>query len=90
MCIKLAAFSKLSRNTASWDFPGDPVVKIPSFHCRDVGFIPGLGTKIPHAMWHGHTKGNQQCLYNYIEVKLVIVKKKKEIQPVDVVKQKLI
>ena len=28
-------------------------------------------------MWHGHKKGNQQCLYNYIEVKLVIVKKKK-------------
>ena len=67
------------------------MVKIPSFHCRDVGFIPGLGTKTPHAVWHGRKKGNQQSLYNYIEVKLVIVKKKKgkkEIQPVDVVKQK--
>ena len=50
------------------------MVKIPSFHCRDVDFIPGLGTKVPHAMWHGHKKGNQQCRYNYIEVKLVIVK----------------
>ena len=30
----------------SRDFPGDPVVKIPSSQCRGTGSIPGWGTKI--------------------------------------------
>ena len=35
----------------TWDFPGSPVVKIPCFHCRGLGFDPWSGTKIPHAAW---------------------------------------
>jgi len=31
------------------DFPGDPVVKNPCFHCRSTGSISGKGTKILHA-----------------------------------------
>ena len=39
------------------DFPGSPVAKIPRFYCRvGAGSIPGRGTKIPHAVWHGQTK----------------------------------
>ena len=34
----------------SGDFPGGPVVKNPPVNARDTGLIPGLGTKIPHAM----------------------------------------
>ena len=32
-----------------WDFPGGPVVKNSPSNARDVGSIPGQGTKIPHA-----------------------------------------
>ena len=28
-----------------WDFPGGPVVKNLSFHCRGCGFNPSLGTR---------------------------------------------
>ena len=38
------------------DFPGGPVVKTPCFQCRGTGSIPGLGTKIPHAMLRGQKK----------------------------------
>ena len=36
------------------DFPGGPLVKTLSFHCRRHGFNPwaGVGTKIPHAAQH--------------------------------------
>ena len=30
-------------------------VKTWRFHCRGPGSIPSLGTKIPHASWHGRT-----------------------------------
>ena len=40
-------FSKICFKKESWDFPGSPVIKIPHFHCRGVGSIPGLGPKIP-------------------------------------------
>ena len=33
-----------------WDSPGVPVVKNPPCNARDVGSIPGQGTKIPYAM----------------------------------------
>ena len=29
-------------------FPGSPVVRSPDFHCREHGFNPCWGTKIPH------------------------------------------
>ena len=35
------------------DFPSGPVVKTPCRQCREMGLIPGYGTKIPHALWHG-------------------------------------
>ena len=31
------------------DFPGGPVVKNLPYQARDVGSVPGRGTKIPHA-----------------------------------------
>ena len=31
------------------DFPGDPVVKNPPQNAGDVGLIPGLEMKVPHA-----------------------------------------
>ena len=34
----------------SWDLPGGPVVKNPPAGAGDTGLIPGLGTKIQHAM----------------------------------------
>ena len=39
-----------------WDFPGGPVVKTPSFHCRGLGFDPWSRTKIPHAAQRGTAK----------------------------------
>ena len=32
------------------DFPGGPVVKNLSCNAEDAGWIPGQGTKIPHAV----------------------------------------
>lgn len=37
----------------SWDFPGGAIVKTLHFYLRGMGSIPGKGTKIPHAAWHG-------------------------------------
>ena len=36
--------------TIYWNFPGGPVVKNLPSNVRDVGSIPGQGTKIPHAV----------------------------------------
>ena len=45
------------------DFPDSPVVKILRFQCRGrVGLIPGLGTKIPHAEWHGQKKKKKKSI----------------------------
>ena len=33
-----------------WAFPGGPVVKNPPAIARNLGLIPGQGTKIPHAL----------------------------------------
>ena len=30
-----------------WEFPVDPVVRIPGFHCHGLGSIPGRETEIP-------------------------------------------
>ena len=37
-------------------FPGGPVVKTPSSHCRGMGPILALRAKIPHAMWCSQTQ----------------------------------
>ena len=36
------------------DFPGGPVVANPPSSAGDRGLIPGLGTKLPHAMRQVH------------------------------------
>ena len=43
-------FGPSSPVISSWDFPGGPVVKAPPSRAGGVGSIPGLGTKIPHAL----------------------------------------
>ena len=40
----------LDQEIQIWDFPGGPVVNNPPCNARDVGLIPGQGTKIPHTM----------------------------------------
>ena len=40
----------------SREFPGSPVVRTWSFHCQGLGSVPGQGTKILQAMWHGKNK----------------------------------
>ena len=40
-----------NQNMRNRDFPGGPVVRTWRFHCRDLGSIPGRGTKIPQAAW---------------------------------------
>ena len=40
----------------SWEFLGDPVVKIPNFLCLDSGSIPGQETMIPQATFCGQCK----------------------------------
>ena len=40
----------MDKNTPYGDFPGGPVAKIPLSSAGVVGLIPGLGTKIPHAV----------------------------------------
>ena len=38
------------------EFPGELVDRIPGFHCHGIGPIPGWGTEIPQAAWHGQIK----------------------------------
>ena len=40
----------------NWEFLDGPVVRTQCFHCRDLGSIPGQGTKIPQVMWHSQKK----------------------------------
>ena len=36
--------------------PGGLVVRVLGFHCRGPGSIPGLGSEMLQAPWHGQTK----------------------------------
>lgn len=45
-----------SRVNVYWDFLGGPVVSATHYHCRGMGSIPGLGTKILHATCVGKKK----------------------------------
>ena len=38
------------------DFLDSPVVKTQHFHCHGPSSIPGQGTKILQALWHGQNK----------------------------------
>ena len=42
---------KNAKKEYMWDFPHGPVVKTLSSAPEDMGLIPGLGAKIPHASW---------------------------------------
>ena len=44
-----------SKQRSDGTFPGGPVVKNPPSKAEDTGSIPGLGTKIPHAMGQVNT-----------------------------------
>ena len=45
------------------DFPGDPVVGTPHFHCQGPGSIPDRGTKISHAIQHNQKEKNDKDSY---------------------------
>ena len=42
------------------------MVRIPGFHCCDPGSIPGQGTEILQAVWHGQNKKLQNKVYSRI------------------------
>ena len=42
------------------DFPGSPVVKTLHFQCKGCKFDLWLGTRIPHAAWHGQKTNKQR------------------------------
>ena len=48
-CPGLGPQSLYNKKQVTRDFPGGPVVKESTLPCRDVGSIPGQGTKTPHA-----------------------------------------
>ena len=49
---KMFNFMKRHKNSTEV-IPGSPMVRTPSCHCRSPGSVPGWGTKIPQATWHG-------------------------------------
>ena len=74
--IVFGVFEILSRNKASWDFPGGPVVKTSPPSAGGAGLIPGWGAKIQHASGPQNKtiKQKQHCdKFNILK----IVKKKK-------------
>ena len=49
------------------EFPGSPMVKIWSYHYKDLGWVPGWGTKIPQAAQQGRKKERKHMArYNLI------------------------
>ena len=64
MCDKLKRIYKMDHwlKHKTWypDFPDYPVVKNPPCNARDIGLIPGQGTKIPHAS-EQHASTKFQC-----------------------------
>ena len=44
---------EIKKHLETEDFPGGPVVKTLHFTEEGAGLIPGLRTKISHAVWHG-------------------------------------
>ena len=45
------------------------MVKIPSFHCRGHGLIPGQGTKIPHKL-SGRAKKNKKTNKKTLDISM--------------------
>ena len=50
------------KTSAPQEFPGGLVVRIPGFHCRGPGSIPGLGTKTLQAVWPKKKKKKKETL----------------------------
>ena len=48
------------------DFPGGPLVKMSPSDAGDVGWIPGLKARIPHASWPKKQKVKQKQYCNKI------------------------
>ena len=46
----ISFLAELLLKTGGGDFPDGPVVKNPPCNAKDTGLIPGLRTKIPHAV----------------------------------------
>ena len=42
------------------DFPGDPLDKTLSFHCKGQDSTPDQGTKILHAIWHNRKRKGEE------------------------------
>ena len=54
-------YSPIFETIQNREFPGGQVVRTVSFHCHGPGSIPGQGTEILQAMWHGQT--NKKLLW---------------------------
>ena len=53
-----------------WEFPGGPVVRTWRFQCPGPGSIPGQGTKIPPAAWHGQEKKKKAACVHWLAIHL--------------------
>ena len=51
---------EIKKHLETEDFPGGPVVKTLHFTEEGAGLIPGLRTKISHAVWHGQKIKNKR------------------------------
>ena len=56
-----------SKESISWDFPGDPVVKNLPCNAQDLGSIPGGGTRIPYAVVSLRVHGNYRACVPQLE-----------------------
>ena len=65
------------KNGHHWDFSGSPVVKISPANAGSGGLIPGLGAKIPYALWPKKQNIKQKQYYNKFsrDFKMVYIKK---------------
>ena len=53
----------------SREVPGGLVVRIPGFHCRSRGSVPGQGTEIPQASRHSQNKNQKTKKPSKLEAK---------------------
>ena len=58
--ISLSKLKNYCFKVTSWEFPDSPVVRTRRFHRWGLGWIPGWGTKILQASWHGQKKKREK------------------------------
>ena len=51
-CISIFKSRKQGLKISKGDFPGNPVMKTPRFHCGGTSLILAQGTNVPHAAQH--------------------------------------